>query len=263
VVNGRADAVPNVFLFGDSHSLSVFPALETVAANHGFVAAFTAAPGCLPFLGIFTLGRDDQETINCHDLNTRVFEYVRSHRIQTVILAARWTYYTDGRYAAPNALQHIGLTPLAPTSKTASRQTFVHGLHETVDAYRSLGTRLLIMTQVPMQLGDPRRAYFLATRSPFGGSIEDWIRRTSVTVMRHRELQSFVEAAFRSWADQKRVELLDPTDTLCIDGLCRFGDATTSYYYDSGHLSLPGSVRLVPLLEQALSPRRARLVATE
>jgi peptidoglycan/LPS O-acetylase OafA/YrhL len=257
IVNGTPDEVPNVFLFGDSHSLSVYPALEKVAAEHGFVAGFTGAAGCLPFLGIFPLSRDDQDVIDCHALNQRVFDYVKAKRIPTLVLAARWTYYTDGRYSNPNALVYIGPTRSSPISKAESRKTFVRALQVTVDAYAEAGTRVIIMKQVPMQLGDPRRAYFLASRISFGLSVDDWVRHTAVPVAQHDGFQRFVNTAFTQLEAHGNVEMLDPGPLFCSDDRCRFGDATTSYYYDDGHLSIPGSLRLVPLFERAL-PGRAK-----
>ena len=109
-----------------------------------------------------------------------------------------------------------------------------------------------------MQLGDPRRAYFLASRFPFGGSIEKWVHRTSVPVARHQAFQAFVDDAFRKVESYSNVQVLDFVSVFCHDGRCEFGDARTSYYYDDGHLSLPGSRKLIPLLEQALSHQSTR-----
>jgi hypothetical protein len=242
---------PDVFLFGDSHSLSVFAALESAAAKYKFTGAFAGASGCLPFLGMFPLSRNDHSEINCNALNRRVFEFVKAQKIPTILLVARWTYYTDGRYDSPNALVFIGPTQDAVVSKTVSRQTFVTALQTTIEAYQAIGTKVVLMKQIPMQQGDARRAYFLARLA--GGGLDRWIRRVSVPLQRHLEFQSFVNGAINRFEHEHGVEILDPTAVLCSHELCPFGTESASYYYDSDHLSLAGARLLEPLLKRAIA----------
>jgi SGNH domain-containing protein len=76
-------------VFGDSHTFALLPALEHAARREGRQGFFVSANGCLPFIGVINIR-------GCAALNARVLEYVRRERIPRIILAGRWSYYTDG-----------------------------------------------------------------------------------------------------------------------------------------------------------------------
>ena len=93
---------PKYFVFGDSHALSMIPAFDYALNNLHMSSVFSGASGCAPLLGIFSI-RKDQDKRNCHDLNVRVFDYVKNNKnIKDIFLVARWSYYTDGDYDGNN-----------------------------------------------------------------------------------------------------------------------------------------------------------------
>lgn len=245
---------PDFVAFGDSHALSLLPALESVARDKGLRGALVSARGCLPLLESHVLNIPPLDRHVCANRNREVFGEVSSQRITTIVLAARWTSFTDGRVNDPDDIISAGTSADSPMSRQVSRETFVRALHRTVDAYRALGTRVVIVKQVPWQLRDARRLYFLAERLRVA-DLQPLLRRLSLPQDRHERFQSFVNGHIDSLAAAGRAIAVDPAEVLCRNKVCLLGDAATSYYYDDDHLSVPGSHRLAPLLGQALVTR--------
>lgn len=230
---GQVDVEPTYFIFGDSHSVSFFPAIDVALNEMKQSGYFSGASGCTPFLGIYSL-RNDQVRKNCHDLNNRVFDFVRNNNISKVILVARWTYYTDGGYSGEN-FSFIGLTENSERSRAISRNAFEAGLKRTIEAYKDIGVELIIVPQVPQQKHEPLVLYAEAS------ILNRALSEVSVKLLDHKALQSFVNRLFEVF-DAK---LLDFTNTLCGSDVCLVGTLESSFYFDDDHLSVSGGNLLI------------------
>jgi hypothetical protein len=230
---GAENATKNLMVFGDSHALSVLPAIDDVTKKLGISGVFVGASGCTPFLGIHAL-RNDQSVRNCNELNTRVFNYVKDNKIPLVVLVARWSYYTDGGYEGNN-FSFINTKPDGNQSKQESRKAFDEGLEKTVDAYRNIGVKLILVSQVPQQKVDPLQIFALSSLYK-----DRDIKEFSVKRDEHFALQSFVRQSFK----RVGVEVLDLDNVFCDTTWCAVGDKSSSYYIDQDHLSLEGSKKL-------------------
>lgn len=235
---GTSSSPPSIFVFGDSHSLSFLPAIDAALSENNESGLFTGTSGCTPFLRIHSL-RGDQLENNCNELNLRVFNYVQQNAIDTLILVARWTYYTDGGYQGDN-FSYIGFSETDERTQETSRLAFEYGLRETISAYSEIGVNVIVVSQVPQQIRDPLDVYAHSTLS--GKSLAE----SSVSRTEHLRLQRYVTSLFVT----EGVTLLDFTDTFCDQSHCSVGTNLASFYYDDDHLSLSGSSLLVdPLLD--------------
>lgn len=238
-------------VFGDSHALNVLDSFDVAAQTLGREGLFTGASGCIPFLGIFPI-RKDQNIKDCHALNNRVFNYVKnSATITTVFLVARWTYYTDGGYNGTN-WSYISESKNGNASVQESRQAFQNGLIRTIAAYKSIGIELVIIPQVPQQETDPRSIFYRAYEQQ---DIEGAIRILSVREIEHRRLQRFVSELF---TNNDYLQILNLDSAFCTDGVCLVGDRAKSLYFDDDHLSQSGSQLVIPIIERYLAELRAR-----
>jgi peptidoglycan/LPS O-acetylase OafA/YrhL len=195
---GQGDAArqgpARAFVFGDSHTLSFLDALDRLADDQGLAANFTGASGCTPFLGVAAL-RPDQVEHNCAQLNDHVYEIVKTQNIKTLILIARWSYYTDNVFAG--GMSYI--TPLdgGARSQEVSRQAFLHGLDLTLARYRDLGVRVVVVRQVPHQKYFPLDIYLRAYER---SDVATTITHMSVDRATHEATQAYVDAAFANAA---------------------------------------------------------------
>ena len=231
---GASASDPTILTFGDSHALSFLPTIDAAGIKLGIKGIFVGISGCTPFIGIHAL-RSDQLRHNCYELNKRVFSYVKENNIKTVFLVARWSYYTDGGYSGKK-LSYISLDKDGEPSKDISRAAFKYGLLQTVNSYKEIGVKLVIIPQVPQQKSEPLNIYILQSLAK-----EREVSDLSVSVKKHQELQSYTNNLFKS----SGVDILDFTPLLCNLDNCPVGTKEVSFYYDEDHLSSEGAKFLV------------------
>jgi peptidoglycan/LPS O-acetylase OafA/YrhL len=246
---GATGPAPTFVLFGDSHSLSMLPAFEEAARHLGQSGIYTGATGCTPLLGIFAL-RTDQTSGDCHALNRRVFEFVRTHGIKKVYLVARWTYYTDGGYDGTD-FSYIALAKNAVRDRSASRVAFASGLAETVRAYAGIGVRLYVLAQVPEQRYNAKTVYY-KTYGDDAVRFRQSLRTWSVSLEDHLRLQGYVRALFDQYSTTRQLRVIKLDDLFCAGDRCLMGDVNRSYYFDEDHLSVTGAQKTVDVIKGTL-----------
>jgi peptidoglycan/LPS O-acetylase OafA/YrhL len=231
-------------LFGDSHSLALVPVVHEALQKRGARALFTGSLGCLPFLGVVSL-RSDQPLKDCAALNERVYAFVKEHRIRSIMLVARWTYYTDGGYEGED-FSYVGLSDLDERSPEQSRKAFLKGLETTLVRYAAIGTRVTFVHQIPQQRFEPDLIYGRAYRD-FGEGAFEFIKRMSVPRKVHEELQRFVRTAFATARKTYEFQEILLDDVFCDEASCAMGDEQGSWYSDNDHLSRHGADVLIRL----------------
>lgn len=233
------------FAFGDSHALSLVPALESFATKHRLNIQFTGTSGCPPLLGIQSMRGDaDIEKNNCQKLNERVFNHVKSQHIQNVILIARWVYYT-GSTSRPSELNLIARNPTAAVTKVSSGQDFSWALQNTIARYKSIGVNIILVEDNPQQELDPKDA--LRKGLLLGGHARYFVSRES-----HIRNQRDVNTLIRN----QTAVVINFDDVLCDDKTCPLFRGDTSLYFDDDHLSNEGAMLVHPQLESGLKTYR-------
>jgi hypothetical protein len=242
---GDKNAQAEYFSFGDSHALSLIPALENYAAEKQTNIIFTGTSGCPPLLGVQTVrGGDWLEKHDCQRLNDRVFEYVRDSGIKTLILIARWTYYTGGT-TRPEELSLITTGSPVSATKSTSTAAFIQALSHTVKLYRSIGVRLVIVLDNPQQLYDPRDV--LQMSKPNSLSINSW----AISRHEHERNQAFSNTQLLQYKEQ--VTIAELSDAFCSLNVCDFLKNGKFLYFDDDHLSVDGAMLAYPLLRNFLN----------
>lgn len=238
------------FVFGDSHALSLLPALERMAQEMGVGIRFTGASGCPSLLGIQSLRGDAQvEKFNCRALNERVFEDVRSSGIPNVILANRWTYYT-GSISRPQEVNFVArYSASAPDSRAASLETSradtVWAIGQTVTRYASIGVRVIFVEDTPQQRFDPVDVLRK------GRAQEDQYMAMSVARDEHVANQAAVNEALRSTGAMT----VSFDDVLCGPLRCPLVSSGRFLYSDDDHLSVDGALKVYPHFVQQVGPK--------
>lgn len=240
----HSDSTPSIFFFGDSHSESLIPAFDLVSNQLDISAEFAGAPACSPLLEVYPLQASLKNTKNCNALSKRVYEYIKSSNINTLVLASAWSQYTDGGYNG-DRITYTGLGKDSARTQAESRNAFIHGVKSTIRAYENIGVNVLFVAQVPEQHAYPVKLYDSANRSDTL-SLND----VSVSLEDHLNLQAFAKNVFNN----EGYTLVDVSDTMCTNGRCLVGDEINSYYYDDNHLSTAGALRLSVPIRRAIEP---------
>lgn len=153
---GSPQAPVQYFAYGDSHALSLLPALDQHAHLAGVGIEFTGTSGCPSVLGIQSMrGEDGIEKYNCQALNERVFEHVRSNGIKHVILANRWTYYGNS-LSRPAEFNPVVRDPGQGVTRESSAEDLAWAIRNTVIRYQQIGVQVIFIEDVPQQLHNPK-----------------------------------------------------------------------------------------------------------
>lgn len=234
------------FAYGDSHALSMVPALQEIAKKVSAEILFTGNSGCPPLLGVQALrGEKAEKEHNCRLLNARIFRYVRDNHIHTVVLIARWSYYLGGTIA-PDEIQKISMSSATHVTREYSRESFEFGLKETLREYNKIGVKVVVVEDNPEQKIDPddalREAIFY----------EKPVNSFSVTALENYENQSLADKYFMAQA-KGVYRLVDLTSAFCRSGSCPLERGGKFLYFDKNHLSIEGALRAYPLLSAAMT----------
>jgi peptidoglycan/LPS O-acetylase OafA/YrhL len=137
---------------GDSHALSLLPALDALASRHHLKGLFAGTSGCAPLLGAVP-SRDAASVERCRLLNETTLRKAQELSVRQVMLIGRWDYYTqigpDGNFQPITNAAHRSL------SLAASRAVFLEQWRATKQAYDGIGATLDVVLQVPQQRTDP------------------------------------------------------------------------------------------------------------
>ncbi|QAU33082.1 acyltransferase family protein [Janthinobacterium sp. 17J80-10] len=244
---GAKGAAPKIFAYGDSHALSLVPALDKLGTEANIQIQFTGNSGCPPLLGIQSMrGAEWAKKYNCQKLNSRIFEHVKNSRIDTVLLVARWTYYT-GSVTRPNEFNPVSMNESEESTVVFSKASFEHGLQETIAKYRSIGVKVFLVEDNPQQIYDPKDSLKKYRRPS-----DTLINRLSVSKTEHVNNQQSVSKLLKSF-EGEMVKTINFDDLLCTDEICPLVKDGQFLYSDDDHLSVTGALHIYPKLRQALS----------
>lgn len=240
---GEESKAPDFFVWGDSHSIALFPAFEAAAQKYGQTGAIASYGGCPPLMSVTRL--DKRKEHLCLQFNALVTKYLSSHKPRTVFLVARWPLYSDGHNpSGPQAgkITFIGSENHMSYSRENSRKAFIEGLSQTIAFLKMRGVKIVIVEQVPEHNVRIQKAL---TRAAAIGNDAGSI---GTSLKAHDTRQKFVSDVFNGEEKKSAVHLIKPQRALCSEGKCQMTTETGPLYTDYHHLSRLGARTLLPLI---------------
>lgn len=236
-----------LFLWGDSHAGALFGAMQ-VLAKEGQSTIYGATPRCPPLLG---LGTDAA----CIAANQQRLDYVLDHpEIDTVILAARWSLYLQGRLVDEGTAETNGNLPrlfdetgreYEPFTRDASRH-FRFAFYALVKRLLRADKKVVLLYPVPETGYDIPST--LARINSQGGNPAAFTIPRGVYDRRQSEALGLLDQLGR----RRALYRVYPEDALCNRTDCVTSVNGRPLYFDSHHLSIPGSRILLPQIRAAL-----------
>ncbi len=240
---GAKDTKPTMFAYGDSHALGLIPALDKFGVEQHRSIPFIGNSGCPPLLGIQSVrGEELTKKYNCQKINERIFEYVKNNDIKSVLLIARWSYYTGGT-TTPNELNPV----FAEGKKYSSQEAFAYGIKQTIDRYKAIGVKVYIMGDNPQQIHNPMDALRKYRRQ----ASDSLINQLSVPKTEHLNNQRLALKIIKN-NTQGKATYINFDNLLCPNDTCPLVVNSKFLYKDSDHLSIDGSLYIYPTLRNAL-----------
>lgn len=239
---GDAKHKQDIFAYGDSHAYSLLPAFEKLAAEHSLSIAFSSVSGCPPLLGIQSMrGELEIEKRNCQALNERIFSYVKSEQISTVVLVGRWSYYGGGT-TKPGSFNPIAKDPTTQPTLAQSAQNLEWAIDNTVKRYLEIGVKVYVVEDNPQQLKNAKEV--LRT----GKGRESAYDALSVSKTEHLKNSAFSVTAIR----ETPATVINFDSILCQEAICPLTRDGKFWYFDNNHLSASGALAVYPAIESAL-----------
>lgn len=246
-LGARGDRV-NYFAYGDSHALSLLPALERFASNYHVGVNFAGSSGCPSLLGIQSMrGESDLEKFNCKALNERVFNFVKTEGIKNVVLISRWTYYM-GSISRPLEFNLVAKDEKHPFDRESSMKDILWAMQNTVSRYKRIGVNVIFVEDNPQQKFEPKDVLRR------GNGNDSIYFSLSVSRKEHEANQKIANEAIKN----VNTTFINFDDVLCNKNVCPLVNNSRFIYSDDDHLSVNGANRIYPVLVEGLLDEKAR-----
>jgi peptidoglycan/LPS O-acetylase OafA/YrhL len=241
---GAADGPPRFLLLGDSHAEAVSEAFARAATAAGVTGrVFPTAV----LVNAHRARAHDRRAEQEADLR----RFVAADRYEAVYIVKRWTLDIEGYLPAESddpALDDVGLVHEAGGTRLVGPPALAAALDDTVTFLKEHGVRRIYLVLPIPECGRniPQAASFL---SLFHDEAEI-AARLGVTEAEYRDRNATsLRILAGVAAAHEGVELIDPWAVLGRPGgRSRVLDAGRCLYYDDDHLSIAGSLTLLPLL---------------
>ncbi|HEY1380945.1 MAG TPA: acyltransferase family protein [Gemmataceae bacterium] len=226
---GNANAPAEILVWGDSHAMSLLPAIESLCRETGVAACAATHRSTAPVTGWFNRSKFGMQE-RALPFNAAVLDYARAGGIRKVVLAAYWnTYFPDPEFPA--------------------------ALLRTVDALRAAGVETYFVKDVPTYGFNVPKAlalYSLHGRDPHA---------LALPVTEYEAANPF-HASFLPGLKERGVVILDPVPVLqartaSTDDILPF-DASGSFYRDEQHLGTYGALAVKPLFSPVFTDARSQ-----
>lgn len=244
---GASDTPGHILLWGDSHAAMIKNALARLASEDQAVLTAIGA-GCPPVLDLELGGRGRSD--KCRHQNEIVIEYLKQARprISTVLLVARWPYYSEGTRMPFEPGQGVILG-----SGEAGEAPHVLEEHLTATLRTLLKYVDNVVLLAPFPEFDRPVAVSIARAHAWGHPLPEKQSRRAVTNRQNSSLRALENAVK---IDPDRIKLISPLSYFCDPTACDFADIDgRPLFADTNHLNALGISRVGPLLQRLLATR--------
>ena len=214
-----------VLVWGDSHAVSLQPAVEQAAVASGSAAHIWWVGGC-PGLVSERIVRATTWTL-CIQHNQSVMEWLRSEdagELTAVVLSSRWEGYGDSW-----SLEE-------PSGAHGSLEMFARAVRDTIAEIDALGLRVLVVGPVVSLPQSAPECVFLAQRGKLEPS-RCWVPRAEADA-RLTDRVAILRTIVGAFPNARFIE---PAPAICDETWCRAERAGQILYADAHHLAPAGS----------------------
>jgi hypothetical protein len=229
---GNRASETTVVLFGDSHAIQWFNALQSIAQLHGWKLVTFVKSGC-PAADIVPPASGAAFEKGCNAWRAEAIREIVALRPSLAVVASATTYLDANR---KNGRKRI------------SPQEWQAGSRRTLGALSAAGVNVAVMRDTP------RPAVDIPTCLGRAAS-HSWYRRSRCDLDRSAALRPEAFAAERAAADGlPSVSFLDMTDQLCQASSCPAMKDGRIVYRDDNHLTGTFAASLSPTVDAKLLP---------
>ena len=241
-------------VFGDSHADALIPAFDLIATEKALSYGYSATAGCPPLLGL-DVSKGAYSDNTCLNFTKAQYEFANKYRPSVIFLVARWSLYTSGVYEKKIKGNYFLIRePNDELSVQVSRKNFNIGLEGTIQAYKKIGIKIILVEQVPQQKIDSIRLYsHLKLLGVIGTDVATKeIDRFSLPLSDHLDLHKYYKSVVKKFNDDGMMDVVSVDHLFCESLKCKMGDKFEPYYVDFDHLSAAGAMLVSNALKSKL-----------
>lgn len=220
---------PTLIVWGDSHAMSIAPALDSIFKKKRLSAIVSPNSGCPGILNLEIANDSD-----CRSQNESVLRFIRENRqIKTVVLHSYWGFYTGNNSWKLSKVNGVpGLSYLGQS------------LDLTVEKLNRLDKNVIVIGQVATSPTTPtavvlQRTFKKHDKAPF-------------TYTEFKEINNDFSNALSKVSPGRKFRYIDLSSYMCSSGKCSYMINAKNMYRDTDHLSISGARYLEPYLENEL-----------
>lgn len=225
---GDTHSQTTILAYGDSHARAMIPTLDKYGKATHTKIIFASIGSCLALKGVIAY-TDYPDA--CRELGEKAIHFAGTTRPRAVVLIEDWTGYLGaGRINARHTMTG------APALRFA--------LNETLGAYQKLGIPVLILEDNPHQNMRVPKARIRFARNPSARELN----AHAVKRATYEKRQSGVDSLLKSVASiHPLASVMGIGDALCNTDICPWVTQHEFLYYDPGHLSAAGALKVYPV----------------
>lgn len=250
---GPADRPPEFLLWGDSHSLSILPAVRDGAAYYGHAGAYLGASGCPPLFDVRVTNRNRAASEACRDTVAEALRVTAaSPQLRRVLLVARWRLVDDcaRSQARPGDCLLLADDTHDGHLSRDNPAVVARALRRTVSALTALGKDVVLLEPLPEPGVDVLRA--LASAAVLGRDADIGPTLAQYLAAQHTTLALFADLR----REFPRLRTVSVADILCAGASrCRLAQNGQPLYFDDNHLTQAGAALLRDTIADALGWR--------
>jgi len=227
------ETAPTVALVGDSFANALYYGLRDYYKQRHQILFHVGNGGCPPLLGIES-SRVGEDGSNCaRQGNLYLRKMAEDERIKTVILAANWHLYLNGRQFASPREPEWRLTLRDQPRSASNPEVFAIAFERTVKYLSDAHKRIIVIQQTPeldYELGDCA----LPADAPDA-------RCKTARAKQEAYLDEYKRLFDPLLKKYPAIAVVDPLDIFCDPKFCYSTRDGIALYHDARHLSKEGS----------------------
>lgn len=212
-----------ILVWGDSHAMAALPAIDFLCKDNGVRGVAATHSSTAPLVGYKSNSSNLKN--DCISFNNAVLEFIRKSDIRDVVLIASWNGYV---------------------TRDNTTQRLRQGVLDTINALKHNNIRIWFMRDVPIHPWNVPKVLSCAIWQNRGKPEDFGLSRA-----KYLEQKKIQDPLFEGiTAEYDGIQILDPSSIFIgPNDLCRIEKDGKPLYSDSGHLSTPGALMLLPLFE--------------
>ncbi len=245
-IKGNQNAQPKVMLLGDSHAASLTYALSQEFKSRGISFINQTKSSCLPIIEIV-----QSPDKGCSDFVISSLEKAKELKIETIILVARWSYYTTeggfdnkegGVEERDSIINSIEGTQFETPIELRKSQ-ILSKIRENIERLTSEGMKIILIYPIPQNGWTPSTK--LAKAMLFNNSSDNISTSHKLFIEETKDIYH----SFDNIDGNGNLFRIYPEKIFCntkIENRCFATYSNLVYYYDDDHLSNDGAKLVVP-----------------